>query len=158
MDSGSYDGTIEYFSSIHYERKSVYRLEKNLGANYAMHIIQRDLRAKYLAVVANDCIVTKNWLDNLLRCMKSDSHIGMVSPVLSNVSNFQEVDIGEYHTLEEMQELAAAFNVSDPMKWEERPRLISVCLLIRTEVFDSIGHYFDLAFFTTFQRMILRYG
>ena len=150
MDSGSYDGTIEYFSSIHYERKSVYRLEKNLGANYAMHIIQRDLRAKYLAVVANDCIVTKNWLDNLLRCMKSDSHIGMVSPVLSNVSNFQEVDIGEYHTLEEMQELAAAFNVSDPMKWEERPRLISVCLLIRTEVFDSIGHYFDLAFFHDF--------
>jgi SAM-dependent methyltransferase len=59
-------------------------------------------------------------------------------PVSSNVSNFQEVDLA-FENFDEMQEKAAAFNVSDPSNWEERMRLVTVMLIYTRPILDIVG-------------------
>ncbi len=138
IDNGSTDGTLEYFQSIDYEYKKILHITKNVGAGFpSTQIALSDLR-DYVAILADDNIVTEHWLDNLLTCIKSDPKIGMVTPVGNNMSNLQTVEL-KYSSFEEMQEKAADYNVSDPKKWEERLRLITLGTLYRKEVLLAIG-------------------
>lgn len=138
IDNGSSDGTLDYFNTVSYPRKKIIHVTRNLGAVYPhLNIPVNDL-GKYVCILANDNIVTANWLDNLLTCMRSDPKIGMVTPVSSNASNLQGVDLS-YSTYEEMQKKAARFNLSDPRKWEERLRIITLGTLYRKEVILASG-------------------
>ena len=84
----------------------------------------------------------------MLRCAESDPRIGMVNPVSSNVSNFQNVEFA-FASLEEMQRKAAEHNVSDPRKWHERLRLVTLGTLYKRECLDMIGKA-DYGFFHDF--------
>jgi len=97
-----------------------------------------------LVQVSNDIYVTSNWLSNLLKCYESDKRIGFIEPVSSNVSNLQQVDL-KFNDYDEMQKQAALFNKSDPSKWEERMRLISVIGIWSRPVMDVVGRV-DSAF------------
>jgi glycosyltransferase involved in cell wall biosynthesis len=138
VDNGSADGTYEYFQSVPYHEKKVIQIQKNLGASFPFQYIKNMFTGKYLIFIPNDVYVTENWLANLLRCMESDDRIGMAMPVSSNVSNLQEVDLG-YVNMAEMQAKAALFNQSDPSKWEERMRLISIINLFSRSAMDIVG-------------------
>ena len=140
VDNGSTDGTFEFFQSIPHPRKRIYRITKNIGAFYGYSAAKnatqgRFLRGKYFVGLPNDILVTKNWLQNMLLCMESDERIGFVVPMSDNVSNRQQVNLG-YTNLSDMQEKAAAFNVSDPRKWHDRVRLIPTVCVIRTSLRD----------------------
>lgn len=137
-DNGSEDATLEYFRSVPCPRKRMIRITKNLGSQYVMNLAMHSFSGRYFVQVTNDVVVTKNWLSNLLRCVESDPRIGMVSPGSSNISNLQEIPLN-FSSYGEMQEKAAAYNQSDPRKWEERLRLITVILLIKREVIEQIG-------------------
>ncbi len=139
LDNGSTDQTLDYFKNVNHPNKVIYHVSQNAGAIYAGVLLMREIQEKYMVFVANDCIVTSNWLTNLLACMKSDKQIGMVCPVSSNVSNQQERYIGDYHDFEQMQELAAHYNQSNPLMWEERMRLIPVLAMYKKEMTDMIG-------------------
>lgn len=146
LDNGSEDSEVlDYFQSLSYEWKKIFRANKNITGVFTLNEMVRRIHDKYFAIVANDIIVTKNWLSNLLRCMESDPKIGMVCPVSTNVSNRQEEALGGFSSLEEMQENAKQFNQSDWRKWEERMRLIPTATLYRREIFDEAGYY-DLGF------------
>ena len=136
VDNGSTDGTFEYFKGIQHPRKRIYRITKNIGAFYGYIASKnatcgRFLRGKYFVGLPNDVLVTKNWLRNMLICMESDERIGFVVPMADHVSNNQSVDLG-YSDFSDMQEKAAAFNISDPRKWYDRLRLIPTVCVIRT--------------------------
>jgi len=135
FDNGSTDGTLDYFKSINHPRKKIIRVTKNLGG--IVNIVFNHYSGRYLAYIMGDVYVTKNWLKNLLTCMKSDDTIGMVSPVASNVS-LQTVDL-KFNTLEEMQEKAAAFNTSNPALWQERLALFPAVGLYRREALELGG-------------------
>ena len=149
VDNGSEDGTLEYFQSIQYPNKKILHITKNLGALYATNLAMRSFSGRYFALVINDAIVTKNWLSNLLRCFESDPKIGMVTPGASNVSNLQEIPLS-FSSYEEMQQKAAAYNQSDPRKWEQRVRLVAIIYLLKREVVDLIG-LDDPGFFHDFE-------
>lgn len=138
VDNGSTDGTYEFFQTVPWKKKQIICVTKNIGTTFPWYTIRKIYKGKYLIGVSNDVYVTKNWLTNLLRCLESDSKIGFVAPVSSNVSNFQEVLL-PFDTMEEMQERAAEFNCSDPAKWEERLRLISLLCIYKKEVLDLVG-------------------
>lgn len=139
VDSGSSDGTYDYFSRVEFENKISLRIEKNLGLSYALSCARKCATGRFFAFVANDCIVTERWLENLLTCIKSNPRIGMVCPGASNVSNAQSINIGRFSNWNEMQKLAAKHNVSNPALWEYRPRLVNPVALYRSEVLDLIG-------------------
>lgn len=138
IDNGSTDGTLEYFHSIAWEKKTILHIVQNIGSGYPVMMLGIKDFGRFICILGNDVIVTKDWLKNLLTCIKSDPKMGMVVPVSSNISNFQEVDL-PYHTYEQMQTMAAEYNCSDPKKWEERLRLITVATLYRKEVLLAIG-------------------
>ncbi len=145
IDNGSTDGTLDYFKSIKHPQKTIVHVTKNIGS-YVPSIYK--LKGKYVANVCNDTYVTKNWLTNLLTCMKSDETIGIAVPVISNGSNNQGADIS-FNSLDEMQAKAALHNVSNPCLWQERIRLVIQLALYKREIFDLVG-LADYGFFHDF--------
>lgn len=142
MDNGTPDDElIDFFESVEHRKKQIIRITKNITGVYAINNVLRRLSTKYIAVVNNDIIVTEGWLDNLINCVESDGSIGMVCPVSTNVSNYQQENLGGFKNTEEMQEKAALFNKSNSAKWEEKIRLIPTATLYRREVFDTVGLY-----------------
>jgi GT2 family glycosyltransferase len=139
IDNGSSDGTFEYFQSVPFENKRVIKVTKNIGSGFPFGTVRQIYSGKYLIGISNDVYVTRNWLSNLLKCMESEPNIGFVEPLSNNVSNLQEHDLGGWKDFDEMQEKAAAFNVSDPSKWEERMRLISLLFICSRYALDGIG-------------------
>ena len=148
VDNGSEDDTLKYFQSVSYSRKRVIRITKNLGSQYALNLAMRSFSGRYFVQVTNDVVVTKNWLSNLLCCMESDPQIGLVTPGSSNISNLQEIPLS-FSSYDEMQEKAAAYNQSDPKKWEQRLRLMTVVLVTKRELIEQMG-MIDRGFFHDF--------
>lgn len=150
MDNGSTDKTLDYFQSVAYSKKKIVHISRNLGGTYANMALNIFGLGRFVATIPNDLIVTTRWLDNLLRCLKSDPKIGMVNPVSSNVSNHQGMDF-PYRSYQEMQEKAARMNRSDPRKWEDRLRLITLGPVYRKEVLLGLGWPLgDVGFFHDF--------
>lgn len=150
IDNGSTDETFEYFKSVNYDKVRIIHLNKNISASYPIFFYDLSWVSKYFIVIANDIIVTENWLSNLIKAAESDDKIGMVNPVSSNVSNLQQVDL-KFNSLAEMQKKAAAYNISDPTKWHERLRLITLGTLYKKECLYAIGWPTnDLGFFHDF--------
>lgn len=136
IDNGSSDGTSEYFESL--SPTKVFKLKQN-SINIVIGAVSRIYQGKYLLSIANDVIVTENYLDNLIECIESDSKIAMIVPTTPNVSNIQTIP-AQYSTLEEMHIFAKENNVSDPSRWEERTRLCNPLSFSRSDVlFSSSG-------------------
>jgi GT2 family glycosyltransferase len=150
LDNGSEDGTLDYFQSVPYEKKTVIHVTRNIGVAYPILTMCLNQLGRFVCFIPNDLIVTAHWLENLLICIKSDDRIGMVNPVCSNTSNLQCVEF-TYKNDAEMQEKARQFNRSDPRKWEDRQRLITLGTLYRKEALLAIGWPVgDVGFFHDF--------
>lgn len=138
VDNGSTDGTLDFFCSIDHPHKRIFHVRENRGALFGYLAAKgaagnEFIRGKYFAAIPSDVVVTKDWLKNLVTCMESDPRIGMVVPAANYTSYYQQVKL-EFSTYGEMQKAAAAYNVSDPKKWEERLRLIPTASLIRSSL------------------------
>jgi GT2 family glycosyltransferase len=144
LDNGSCDGTLEYFKSVPYAQKKLIKITENKGANYGQHIATEHLMGRYIAMIANDVYVTKNWLSNMIICAESDERIGFIATASDNISNLQAVNL-TFDSLEEMQLKAEKHNTSDPRKWEERLRLMPAIAFYKRECLDIVGSL-DYAF------------
>lgn len=150
LDNGSEDDTLKYFQSVSHKKKTVIHITKNLGASYPASMLQLNGLGRFICFLQNDLIVTAHWMKNLLICMKSDDRIGIVNPVSNNTSNLQCVDL-PFKNYSEMQEKAAQFNRSNPQKWEDRQRLITLGTVYRKEAIMAIGWPIgDVGFFHDF--------
>ena len=138
IDNGSEADIVEYFKSIDYPKTTIIHVDKNIGIGYPFQVISLNMLSEYVVTLANDIIVTKNWLSNMLKVFKTDEKIGLVNPVGCNMSNLQQVNLN-YTTYEEMQENAEQFNVSDPTKWQERLRIITLGTVYRKACLYAIG-------------------
>ena len=152
IDNGSIDKgkTLGYFQNIKYDNKLIFHFDKNLGPNSPLKFIYEKIEGKYLVMVANDIVVTSRWLSNMIKVAKSDDKVGIVNPMSSNVSNLQGKEL-HFDTYEEMQKEAERINVSDPKKWHERLRLITLGTLYTFECLFAIGWPLgDVGFFHDF--------
>ena len=136
---GSKEGLFEYFKSIDYEKTTIIHCTANRGGIVPTTFVSMDMISEYVAGLPEDVIVTENWLNNMMECIKSDPTIGVVVPMSSNSSNLQECYIGEFNDYNEMQKLAAVHNVSDPRKWEERIRIVTLGTLMRKSAAYALG-------------------
>lgn len=131
LNNGSTDGTQEYFESL--KCKKEISFSKNIRGDKGIQYI---FEGKYVLGISNDVIVTENYLDNLLKCIDSDSRIAMVVPTTPNISNLQSIP-ASYFTLEEMHKFAKENNISNPRRWEERTRLCNPLALYRSNLLYS---------------------
>lgn len=138
INNGSSDGTEAFFSGIPDAIKISF--PENIGVDKAINWGFRMARGKYTLNLSNDIVVTYHWLDNLIACMESDEKIGMVVPVCSASSNSQQVTF-PFQTLDEMQQIARTYNVSNPNLWEERMKLVTYTCLFPTELQKALGGF-----------------
>lgn len=148
IDNGSDPGVLEFFQSVEFPKKKIIRVTKNIGSMYGINTVYPHFEGEYLAIVNCDIFVTTNWLTNLISCMESDPKIGFVTPISSNVSNLQNPG-WVFENMEQMQKMAERYNQPDPLKWEERIRLMPTITLYKREIIDLVGKN-DVGFFHDF--------
>ena len=136
---GPKDGLFDYFKNIEYEKTTIIYNTANRGGSVPWTFLSMDMLSEFVVGLAGDLVLTENWLNNLLKCIKSDPTTGMVVPVSSNSSNLQEYYIGDFKNYDEMQKLASDFNRSDPGKWEERLRIITLGTVFRKSALYTLG-------------------
>jgi len=137
INHGSQDGTGEYFESLPHEKKINFK--KNM-CTIAGSYLHRVVEGKFCVNVSNDVVLTKNWLENLLACIRSDDKIAITCPVTPNTSNLQAIEV-LYKNIEEMQEYAAGYNISNPSLWEERVRLCPPIAMLNVDILNKTGFW-----------------
>ncbi len=142
IDNGSNDGTGEYFKTI--PRAQIIRNEKNMGFPRGYNQGMKACSGKYIVLINNDCVVSYNWLSNMLSCARSDAAIGLVGPRGNNINGIQRME-REFNSIGEFYQFTSKFNTPDPQKWFEVNELVGFCLLLKRGVMDKIG-YFDESF------------
>ncbi|NBW12774.1 MAG: glycosyltransferase family 2 protein [Caulobacteraceae bacterium] len=136
IDNNSSDGTVNWLKNkvnikkIFNDTNKGFPIACNQGINISNY--------ENILLLNNDVIASKNWLNNLLTCLYSNTNIGAVGCVTNYCSNFQSISIN-YNNIEEYLNFAENYNKSDSKKWEERPRLIGFCLLIKKSILNEVG-------------------
>ncbi|NRT71792.1 glycosyltransferase [Clostridium beijerinckii] len=138
VDNNSTDGTREWLKDQN-DIKLILN-DENVGfprgCNLGIEAAEKD---NDILLLNNDTKVSPRWLDNLKICLYSDESIGAVGPITNNCSNYQGINV-PYSTIDHMIEFASNNNISAPERWEQKPRLIAFCMLIKRTVIDKIGN------------------
>jgi len=143
VDHGSTDGVLEYFESL--GAGKVIHYKANMRGTMFCSLPQI-CDSKYYIHVANDTVVTKDWLDILLRCAESDQNIAAAVPSTCNLSNLQAVNV-PVSDCDALIQLAQASNASDLRLWNDRVRVLPAIGLFRVEALNKIG-FWDPLFYT----------
>ncbi len=139
VDNGSSDGTREYFNTFPGAR--IIHNRTNLGFSRGYNQGIRAGSGDYFLLINNDCIVSSNWLGNLITCAKGNPEIGMVGPRGNHINGIQRID-KEFENTQDFHKFAGRFNRPDPSKWFEVKKLVGFCILIKREAIAKVG-YFD---------------
>lgn len=135
VDNNSTDGTREWLA--HQDDIFAIFNDENYGfpkaCNQGMKIARGDI-----LLLNNDTVVTKNWLSNMRAALYSDEKIGAVGTVTNAISYYQAIPVS-YTSINEMHEFADSYNISNPMQWEERLKLVGYNMIIKKSVADQIG-------------------
>ncbi len=171
VDNGSTDDSFEYLSGLNdkvtvkgkvtaKDRVVVIRNEKNLGFAKACNQGAGAAKGEYLMFLNNDTIVTKGWLDILVKELDQDSH-GAIRKigVGAGTDTSTVIDAVGPKLLYPDNTIQHAGVVFDEKKWphhiyKKEPKdapyvnkkrqfqcITAACLLIRAEVFRSVGGF-----------------
>jgi GT2 family glycosyltransferase len=122
VDNASTDGTGEYLKDVNVK---VITNAANLGCARAWNQGIKASSGGVIGILSNDIVVTPGWLPALLAFMGRTGY-GIVSPAMREGPLDYELD-----------RYAAAFTAACWMA--TRPGLLGPCMLVRREVFDTIG-------------------
>jgi glycosyltransferase involved in cell wall biosynthesis/predicted Zn-dependent protease len=128
------------------ERVVVLRNEVNPGHPPAVNQALKHVRGRYVVFLDNDTIMTPGWLDGLIHISLQDwPKNGMVGPVTNGAPDVQAVRPG-YQDLGELDAFAETRRREFAGRVLANSRLTSFCLLVRRDVLDRIGCYWDERF------------
>ena len=140
IDNASGDDMKSYLKDLEAEigeRLLVIRNDSNLGFIKAVNQGIKASVAPYICLLNNDTIVTKGWLEEMMRVMESAKDIGIINPSSNNLG--QRPPAGE--SIEKFAEHLS----QESGKSIELGSAVGFCMLVRRELFDKIG-LFDEAY------------
>ena len=151
IDDGS-DDSVRRFLHRFTEQTPNAELVRNAVACGYTHAANQGLRystADYTVLLNSDTILTKGWLERMIRCGESDPHIGIVGP-LSNAASYQSVpELAKHNGSWKINTLPNGWSVNDVARnmeagWQavypRVPILNGFCLAIKRKVIDRIGY------------------
>lgn len=122
--------------------------EKNCGYTKTVNDGLRASTADFVITLNSDTIVTKGWLQGLIRCIRSDEKIGIVGP-LSNAASWQNVPaLLDENNQFAVNELPQGFTPDDMAEvvlrsshhvYPKVPFVNGFCFMIAREVIDKVG-------------------
>ncbi len=128
VDNASTDGTQEFLRDV---KATVITNSRNLGCAKAWNQGVRASQGDVVGILNNDIVVTKGWIEGLVKFMEQGGH-GIVSPAARE--GYLNYDLDAY---------ASEFTRS--CKDATRSELYGACMVINRDVFDRVG-LFDEAF------------
>jgi len=111
----------------------------NVGFTSAANQGIKIAKGKYIILLNNDTVLTKNWLDKITEIAESDLQIGLVGPISNEVSGLQKDENAKYSSIEEMHKYAAGVAEKNKGEILNFPRIAFLCTLIKREVIEKIG-------------------
>lgn len=143
VDHGSSEGVRDYFESLNVGRVIHYKANMR-GTMFCA--LPQICDSEYYVHVANDTVVTKDWLEILLNCADSDPKIAAAVPATCNISNYQSVNVPTSDR-DTLVKLAEEHNRSNSYLWNDRARVLPAIGLFRISVLNEIG-FWDPMFYT----------
>lgn len=157
VNDRSKEPTLSWLKSINTAHTSVYHLTKpNVGYTHAVNLGISKGRQPYVLILNSDTILPHNWLNNMMRCMKSVPGCSIVGP-LSNAGSYQSVPAIKEKVLgpdgkTTMQwsnnilpkgwtheGMSSAVNKLSDRVYPTVPLLNGFCMMAKREVFRKVG-------------------
>lgn len=150
VNDGSDSATTQWLRTTAVEHPSVCLVEHegNLGYTHAVNTGLSESGAPYVVLLNSDTIVTRGWLQGMIRCAESHPQIGIVGP-LSNAASWQSVPklkdesggfaINPIPVGMNVQDLAAIVASVSRREYPRTPVLNGFCFMIKRAVIEAIG-------------------
>ncbi len=139
IDNASNDDTRRYLEGLKAMKSPpiiVVRNEKNVGFVKAANQGIRLSNGPCVCILNNDTIVTKDWLDEMMKVADSEKDIGIVNPSSNN--------LGQHPEKGEPLELYTERLKRDSGIFVELGAAIGFCMLIKKEVIERIGLFDEI--------------
>ncbi|MEW6040506.1 MAG: glycosyltransferase family 2 protein, partial [Elusimicrobiota bacterium] len=158
VDNASQDGSVEFIKNNFPQVKLIYS-NKNLGFAGGNNLGIKAASGKYIALLNNDTVITKEWLKGPVEIIETDSKIGIVGSKMLFLNEPGRLNnAGSYLTIDgEGGDIG--FREKDTGQYDQIREVFSVCAgscIIKREVFEQIG-YFDESFFAYYEDTDLCY-
>jgi GT2 family glycosyltransferase len=157
VNDHSSNETTLYLRGIKEKYDNVKLIENNgvLGYTKSANIGLSHSHADYAVLLNSDTIVTRGWLQKIIRCGESNSKIGIIGP-LSNAASFQSVPkrknsdgtwaVNELPEGFSADDIALLIDEISNRNYPFIPVLNGFCFAIKREVIDRIGYFDENAF------------
>jgi GT2 family glycosyltransferase len=140
VDNNSNDGTQEYLKAFAGKEPRLRLIQNKVNRGFAggNNDAIRVARGNFLVLLNTDTLVSRGWLQGLVRELQADSSIGLVGPVSNSTGNEQTIFTKSVTPDEILEEgrLWSSMSSGDifPMK-----RLCFFCAAMRRDVVDNVG-------------------
>lgn len=157
VNDGSNAETTEYLVGYAARTSNITLLSSEVARGYTK-AVNHGLtvsQAPYVVLLNSDTIVPPNWIEKLLTCALSHPKLGIVGPV-SNSATWQSVPVVKsakggwaVNRLPDgwsVEDMARLTEEMSSKRYPRVPLLNGFCLLIKKEVFDTVGVFDEEAF------------
>ncbi|MFC2170384.1 glycosyltransferase [Calditrichota bacterium] len=146
VDNGSEDDSVENLSKLGYVSLNIITNKENRGFGPACNQGIKAAKGRYIVLLNNDTLVEKGWIEGMISAAEKNEMVGIVGPMSNYVSHISQFDgIARYKNNRQLKEYANNIRQSRAGQAEVVRTLVFFCVMIKREVFDSIG-LFDETF------------
>lgn len=145
VDNGSVDGTAEMVKT-EFPRVQLLRLSKNKGVSYARNRALERAKGRYIWILDNDTVVSKETTDGMLSYMEQHPQCGLCACRLIDANGLVQESCKVYPGLgQKVLNLlhGAGYRYVYGAKRMEQPfepdYLIGACQMVRREAFEAVG-------------------
>ena len=155
IDNNSSDKSISY-TKKNFKKIKIINHKNNYGFAKGYNKAIRDIKSKYILLLNNDVLVTKNWIKPLIKFLESNKKFSVVQPKIKDLNNkkyfeysgaaggfidFFGIPFCRGRIGNKLEKDTGQYNDSSEIFWGS-----GSCLLIKLETFKKMGG-FDENFF-----------
>ncbi|HMA62445.1 MAG TPA: glycosyltransferase [bacterium] len=141
VDNNSSDGTQEYLKKAKSSKSNIKIIlnEKNNGFAAGNNQGMQKSEGEYIVLLNNDVLVSRGWLQRMVRCARTHSDIGLVGPLTNRISGTQMISKVPYKEPQNFQQFAQKIAKQQAYKYTPRRRIAGFAMLIKRKIYEEIG-------------------
>ncbi|NDO49555.1 glycosyltransferase [Lachnospiraceae bacterium MD335] len=148
-DNSSEEKIKPYLDSQQKENVFIIHNEENKGFSNNINLGMAQSANRDVILLNSDTVVTKNWVEKIVKCAYSDRSIGTVTPLSNNATLCSVPNFCEENTLPEGMTIDQAAAIVEECSLKKYPRITvahGFCMFVKREVINAIGNFDAEAF------------